>query len=324
MIWFNFTERGSVIQLECHLSDSCTDNDPEGSRTNMAPAADTGNARRPAAVLSDPTHLVPPAPRPRLSDGLLDGEKTRVTLLLSGVFLAVVGVAFTAVGWHHYSADPSFEWTQLLGPILISVGGTFILTGVCKFGSICCWPRRQPEDEVFVIPVREQTSRGHPLVFRGVTRPVVLPDATRMLGIPPACNFVSQEVRQAGALQPGSSVSDVHAALPPYDAVYCVDNAGFTEEGDGSAGSSFPVPMEVRRDEHAIIRSSRPGSVGLRSPGSVLGLRGFHLNSIAETLHGKSPLSGPGLWLHQNHPHYRDLQPLTPDTWNFHMTAPRA
>ena len=47
---------------------------------------------------------------------------------------------------------------------------------------------------------------------------------------------------------------------------------------------SFPVPMEVWRDEHAIICSSRPESAGLRSPGSVLGLRGFHLNVSQELI----------------------------------------
>lgn len=47
---------------------------------------------------------------------------------------------------------------------------------------------------------------------------------------------------------------------------------------------SFPVLTEVRRDEHAIIRPSRPGSVGLRSPGSVLGLYGFHLNVSQELI----------------------------------------
>lgn len=47
---------------------------------------------------------------------------------------------------------------------------------------------------------------------------------------------------------------------------------------------SFPVPMEVWRDEHAIIRSSRPESAGLRSPGSVPGLCGFHLNVSQELI----------------------------------------
>lgn len=42
--------------------------------------------------------------------------------------------------------------------------------------------------------------------------------------------------------------------------------------------------MEVWRDEHAIIRSSRPESVGLRSLGSVLGLCSFHLNVSQELI----------------------------------------
>lgn len=47
---------------------------------------------------------------------------------------------------------------------------------------------------------------------------------------------------------------------------------------------SFPVPMEVRGDEHAIILSGRPGSAGLRVQCSVLGLRGFHLNVSQELI----------------------------------------
>ena len=47
---------------------------------------------------------------------------------------------------------------------------------------------------------------------------------------------------------------------------------------------SFPVVMEVWRDEHAIIRSSRPESAGLRSLGSVLGLWSFHLNVSQELI----------------------------------------
>ncbi|KAM4528254.1 transmembrane protein 174 [Odontesthes bonariensis] len=177
------------------------------------------------------------APRPQQSDTLLDGEKAGATLLFSGLFLGLVGVTFTAMGWQHYRANPSFQWTQLLGPILISVGSTFILTSACKFRIISCWPcREQREEEVFVIPVREQT-RGHAVV-RGRNQAVMLQGTTTMVCIPPAYNYITRDVHQENEFQPGSSVSGVHAALPPYDAVYCVDSSAFTAEEDSTASST--------------------------------------------------------------------------------------
>ncbi|KAM8827373.1 uncharacterized protein AB9W97_003852 isoform 2-T7 [Spinachia spinachia] len=55
--------------------------------------------------------------------------------------------------------------------------------------------------------------------------------------------------------------------------------SGVPTQRAGLCVKSFPVPTEVRQDEHAIIRSSRPESAGLRRPGSVPGLAGFHLNA---------------------------------------------
>ncbi|XP_044188644.1 transmembrane protein 174 isoform X1 [Thunnus albacares] len=235
---------------------------PQGVWTHMLgqwPIVDTNCARNPTVVLNGPPDHLPPAPHPRQSDSLLDGEKTGATLLFSGVFLALMGVIFTTMGWQQYQVNLSFEWPQLLGPILISVGGTFVFTSVCKFGIVSCCRCRQWDEEVLVMPVMEQTS----FTLRGTNQPIVLRGGTTMLCIPPPYNFITQEVSQANEFQPGSSVS---AALPPLDAACCADNAAFTaEEADSSdvRGSSFPVPMEVRPDEHAIIRSSRPGSAGL-------------------------------------------------------------
>lgn len=158
------------------------------------------------------------ASRSRLSDSLLDSEKIVVALLLTGLILAVLGVAFTAMGWQHYQTNTYFQWNQLLGPILISVGGTFMLTSFCKFKLIFCC---RQEEEVFVIPVREQTSRGHPVVVHGINPPVMLQGATTMLCIPPAFGFIAQEIHEP---------NELHSGLPACDAVHSVDSVSVTAE----------------------------------------------------------------------------------------------
>lgn len=208
--------------------------EPQGFWTNMLGQRSVIETINPTVFLGGPPdHLVPPAPRPRHSDSLLDSEKTGAALLFSGVFLALVGITFTTMGWQQYQVNPSFEWPQLLGPILISVGGTFVLTSVCKFGIISCWRCRQWDEEVLVMPVMEQTSAGHSFTLSGINQPIMLRGGTTMLCIPPPYNFITQEVSQTNEFQPGSSVSA--AALPPLDAACCVDNAAFTaEEADSS------------------------------------------------------------------------------------------
>lgn len=203
---------------------------PRGFYTNVMvqrPVMETNSDRNPIAAISgppeDPSQMVATAPCPPQSDSWLDGEKTGATLLFSGGFLVLAGVIFTTMGWQHYLVNPTFEWTQLLGPILISVGGTFMLTSACRFGIICCLRCSQWDEEA---PAMEQTSMGHSFTLSGVNQQVMLCGATPVLRIPPVYNFVNQEVCQAIELQPGGSVNGV----------YCVHNAAFAaEEEDSSA-----------------------------------------------------------------------------------------
>ncbi|XP_044031286.1 transmembrane protein 174 [Siniperca chuatsi] len=231
------------------------------------PVMETNSARNPTAVLSGPPEpMVTPAPRPCQSDSLLDDAKTGATLLFSGVFLALVGVTFTTMGWQHYPANPNFEWTQLLGPILISVGGAFMFTSVCKFGIISCWPCRQWNEEVLVMPVMEQTSAGHTL--SGINQPVMLQGATTMACIPPVYDFMTQEVCQAIEFQPGRSLNGILTAHPPHDTVHCVDNAAFIAEEDSSAHSKETDRRRSRIEKTEDERGScdESGSTCSRPP----------------------------------------------------------
>ncbi|KAK7895878.1 hypothetical protein WMY93_021203 [Mugilogobius chulae] len=46
-------------------------------------------------------------------DRFLGGEKSSAALLFSGLFLGLVGIAFTILGWKHNNLNISFDWTQL-------------------------------------------------------------------------------------------------------------------------------------------------------------------------------------------------------------------
>ncbi|TKS84670.1 Transmembrane protein 174 [Collichthys lucidus] len=240
---------------------------PQGLRTN-AVVMETNNLRYPAAAVRvQPDDLSPrftPSPHHCSRDAsVLDGEKTGTTLLFTGVFLAIVGVIFTTMGWHNYlSNTTTFEWTQLLGPILISVGGTFVLTSVCKFGIISCWPCGKPDDEAMpATPVMEQNSTRHSFTLNGINQPIVLHSSTAMLCLPPVYDFITD----FGTQWPGGSVNDVRAGVPPH--VYCVDNAAFTaaaaEEEDSTEthcrrSRNEKTEDEGGRDDDSSSTCSRP------------------------------------------------------------------
>lgn len=182
------------------------------------PVMETNSVRNPTAAISGP----PP------SDSLLDGKKTGATLLVSGLFLILVGAIFTTMAWQRKLVSPTFEWLQRLGPILICAGGTFMLASICRLWIIPCLPCRQRVEET---PVMEQIPTCHSFTLSGVNQPVVLCGATTVLYIPPVYDFVNQEVRQPIELQPGGAVNGIHGVLiPPHDSGYCVLNTAFTSE----------------------------------------------------------------------------------------------
>uniref|UniRef100_A0A8C7TJQ6 Transmembrane protein 174 n=1 Tax=Oncorhynchus mykiss TaxID=8022 RepID=A0A8C7TJQ6_ONCMY len=123
-----------------------------------------------------------------------DGEKTGATLLFSGIFLDLVGMTFKVMGWLKYNVSRSFEWTQLLDPILLSVGGTFILISICMFRILSCRvckPKDRGEEfsESLTIPGSCQS-----IVFNGINQPIMFHKATVVQYIPSPYGFVTQEV----------------------------------------------------------------------------------------------------------------------------------
>lgn len=163
-------------------------------------------------------------------DTLLDRMKFGATLFFTGIFIDLVGVVFTVTGWEHYRANSTFEWTQILGPVIIIIGGTFIVTSVLKFKIVSCWPCGQWDEEATAM---EETSTGHTFTLSCINQQVVFSGATTMLCVPPVYDFRNQEVRQTIDFQPGRSVS--LASIPSYESVCCVDNAAFTAEEESSA-----------------------------------------------------------------------------------------
>ncbi|XP_078142273.1 transmembrane protein 174 [Centroberyx gerrardi] len=253
----------------------------------QSPQMETRGARNPVIVIGGASDGLTQndtsvRPSPARSDGVLDGEKTGATLLFFGISLGLLGMVFMAVGWLHHPSH-SFESTQLLGPVLFSVGGAFMLTSVCRFGVISCQCCRQRDEEEDVMSKMEQIPTGHSPVFNGVSQPIMFHGAMVMQDIPPPYASETLEVNPTSEFQPSGSVNGIPLTRPPpYDVVTQAEGQKDKNRCDEGSSSpcprpfahediyfhtdyfTFPVPMEVRLDEHAIIRSSRPGSVGLR------------------------------------------------------------
>lgn len=201
-----------------------------------------GNRTRPRAVGGSPDDpgatTRASAFRPNL-DRMLSGEKTGAFLLFSGLFLLLAGVLFTNMGWQRYQVASVLQWSQLLGPILIAIGGTFMLTSVCRltFNSLLPCVRSAGEAPR---PAMDQTPGGHSLTLSGVNQQVMLCGGTAVLSIPPPYSFVNQEACPARELQPATYVSGACGApLPSFDSAHGAHNGAFSmaEEGSSTHGA---------------------------------------------------------------------------------------
>ncbi|XP_042167664.1 transmembrane protein 174 [Oncorhynchus tshawytscha] len=155
----------------------------------MAPTKSTNTGVVPISIGS-----IPPLSQLDSHVSVSDGEKTGATLLFSGIFLDLVGMTFKVMGWLKYNVSRSFEWTQLLDPILMSVGGTFILISVCMFRILSCRvckPKDRGEEfsESLTIPGSCQS-----IVFSGINQPIMFHKATVVQYIPSPYGFVTQEI----------------------------------------------------------------------------------------------------------------------------------
>lgn len=184
----------------------------------------------------DPTATASASPFPPHVGSALGREKTGAFLLFSGLFLLLAGVLFTNMGWQRYQVDSALQWSQLLGPILIAIGGTFMLTSVCRltFSSLLACVRSEGEAPP------EQAPGGHSLTLSGVNQQVMLCGGTAVLSIPPPYSFVNQEARPVREARPATYVSGVCGApVPSCDSSRCAHNAAFSmaEEGSSAHGA---------------------------------------------------------------------------------------
>lgn len=157
-----------------------------------------------------------------------DGDKAGATLLFSGAFLTLVGMTLTAMGWTKYNVNQSYEWTQLLGPILLSVGGMFVLISICKFHMLSCQSCRKNDGE--------RTSEADPLpplsgpsfVFTGLNQPITFHRATVVQYIPPSYGSLipDQSLGTVDGLHSGHQPLAINPP-PQYYSMYPMENLAF-------------------------------------------------------------------------------------------------
>lgn len=169
-----------------------------------------------------------------------DHDKAGATLVFSGVFLGLVGITFTVMGWADYKGTARLEWTQLLGPILLSVGVTFLLIAGCKFKMPACTAGRPSEEGPSAM---DQVVSGPSFVFTGISHPITFHGATVVQYIPsyPIQEAVGMNSAPFHQLLSHSQVPPfpepgIPGSTPPYFcSVFPLDNPTFAVDENLSA-----------------------------------------------------------------------------------------
>ncbi|KAL1275036.1 hypothetical protein QQF64_027850 [Cirrhinus molitorella] len=159
-----------------------------------------------------------------------DGDKAGATLLFSGVFLGLVGMTFTTMGWTLYSDSHSYEWTQLLGPILLSVGGTFVLISICKFRMLSCLSCKQNDGERTPETDTLPPLSGPSFVFTRLSQPITFHRATVVQYIPPPYTSVVPDQTLGAVNGPVKSHQPLGVTVntpPQYYSMYPMENPDF-------------------------------------------------------------------------------------------------
>ncbi|KAJ8339335.1 hypothetical protein SKAU_G00361210 [Synaphobranchus kaupii] len=168
---------------------------------------------------------VTPLPPTRPDTEVSEGDKAGATLLFSGVFLGLIGITFTVMGWMNYDIrkrSKNFEWTQLLGPILLSVGVMFVLIGVCKFRMLTCKICKHYDDSA---SEEEPAQPGQSFVFTGINQPITFHGATVVQYIPPPYAPVTHDGGAADNVQARGILPAVSRTCPPqYCSIYPFGN----------------------------------------------------------------------------------------------------
>ncbi|XP_056312934.1 transmembrane protein 174 [Danio aesculapii] len=233
-------------------------NPPAGPSDAVPADISNTNSSSPSDVPVNVVSLVPSETLSSSDSQVSDGDKAGATLLFSGVLLGMVGMTFTAMGWAKNNGSNGYEWTQLLGPILLSVGGTFVLISICKFRMLSCLSCKQIEEErtpeVDTLPPLS----GPSFVFTRLSQPITFHRGTVVQYIPPPYASVEPDpgLGHVNGLPSSHQPLAVTMSGPPqYYSVFPMDNAGFISGEHNN-------PTVEQRENRNVSVSEEEGKAG--------------------------------------------------------------